>query len=202
MPSILDSLAKYIGPEQVDQISTQLGASPEQTKSAIAAALPTILAGLARNAQDASGRQNLDAALERDHDGSLLENLGAIFGGQPQSAPVSDRAVAGGSILDHILGRKQERVAESVSQGSGLSSSQIMKLMMMLAPVVLAYLGRRRRQENLSPDGLGTTLERERVSIESASGGSMLGRLFDQDGDGDFDLMDIMKFGVSRMFGK
>jgi hypothetical protein len=30
----------------------------------------------------------------------------------------------------------------------------------------------------------------------------MLGRMFDQDGDGDFDMMDVVKFGMGRFFGR
>ena len=74
-----------------------------------------------------------------------------------------------------------------------------MKLMMMLAPLVLAYLGRRKRQEQLNGDQLGEHLQTERRSVE-AGGGGFLGRMLDQDGDGDFDMMDVIKFGAGKLF--
>lgn len=200
MASLLESLANHLGQDQINQLANQIGATPDQTRSGIGATLPTILAGLARNAQQPEGAQQLDSALAKNHDGSLLDHLGTLFGGNPQSAPVPDKAVQGGSILDHVLGGRQQRVADSAARGSGLSQGQILKLMAMLAPVVLAYLGRRRKEENLSPAQLGETLQRESAAVDSAGGG-MISRMLDQDGDGDFDVMDVMKFGMKRMFG-
>ena len=201
MSPLFEAIAGYLSPDRVESLSNQIGATPDQTRDAIGASLPSMLEGLARNTQDPHGQQQLDQALARDHDGSLLDHLGSLFGGQPSAAPVPEKATAGGSILDHVLGRKKEPVAKAVSRGSGLDSAQVMKLMMLLAPVVLAYLGRKRREENLSPGQLGETLQQERVSAETASGG-LLGRFFDQDGDGDFDMMDMMKLGASKLMGR
>ena len=145
--------------------------------------------------------------MDRDHDGSLLENLGGLFGGglfggestAAANPPAPAKAIDGGSILSHIFGNKRDRVGESVSRGSGLDRGQAMKLMMMLAPLVLAYLGRRKRQEQLNGDQLGEHLQTERRSVE-AGGGGFLGRMLDQDGDGDFDMMDVIKFGAGKLF--
>ena len=78
-----------------------------------------------------------------------------------------------------------------------------MKLMMMVAPMLMGILGRKSKEQNLSPGGLGSLLEQERGQVEAATGStSFVGRLFDQDGDGDFDLSDAMKFGVGKLFGR
>lgn len=80
---------------------------------------------------------------------------------------------------------------------------QSTKLMMILAPVLMGVLGQQRKSKGLSPDGLGEMLRQEKASVQqSADGGSMLGRMFDQDGDGDFDMMDVVKFGMGRFFGR
>lgn len=204
MPQIMDLVAGHLGSDSVEKLSQQIGATPEQTENAIGALLPTLIAGLARNTESEKGAENLHHALARDHDGSILEHLGSLFGGQPEQAPVQPKATQGGSILDHILGQRRGRVEDSVSRSSGLSKGQVLKLMMLVAPLLMGILGKRRKDQDLSPGGLGDLLrgEREQVEQSAPSGGGFFARMLDQDGDGDFDLMDIMKFGAGKLFGR
>ena len=41
----------------------------------------------------------------------------------------------------------------------------------------------------------------ERKSVEQSTGGSLIGRMLDQDGDGDFDLSDMAKMAMAKIFG-
>ena len=80
MFSLQDLLGPQKGSEAVDQISQQVGAEPSMVNSAIQAALPAILGGLASNASNPQQAQSLDQALEQDHDGGILDNLGGLAG--------------------------------------------------------------------------------------------------------------------------
>lgn len=204
MSGLLDLVANHLDSDSISKISQAIGADTEQTQSAIAAALPTLLGGLARNAAEPTGQEQLHNALSRDHDGSLLDQLGGLFGGKTEQVTASKKATAGGAILDHILGKSRSRVEEGVSKTSGLSTGQTMKLLMMVAPMLMGILGKRQKEEQLSPGGLGDMLRGERQQVESATGGGggLMGRIFDQDGDGDFDMMDMMKFGAGKLFGR
>ena len=78
-----------------------------------------------------------------------------------------------------------------------------MKLLAMIAPMIMGVLGRRRKQDDLSSGGLGDLLRSEKKQVESDSlGGGLMSKMFDQDGDGDFDMMDMMKFGAKKVFGR
>ena len=203
MSELLDLVGNYMSRDRVETMSKSIGATPQQTQSAISALLPTLIAGMAKNASDQSGQEKLHNALQKDHDGSILDHLGTLFGNKPKEAPVSERTAAGGSILDHILGNRRGRVEQGVSQSSGLSSEQVMKLMIMVAPMLMGILGRKSKEQELSPGGLGSLLQGERGQVEAATGStSFVGRLFDQDDDGDFDLADVMKFGAGKLFGR
>ena len=126
--------------------------------TAIQAALPSILGGLANNASTPEGAQSLDTALTNDHNGSLLGNFGGLGSlVLDQSTPTPREADAGG-ILGHILGTNQGPVAEEASQKSGLPIGQVAQIIMMLAPIVMAYLGRQKQQQNVGADGLGGLL--------------------------------------------
>jgi len=159
MFSLEDLLGQQQGNQAVEQISQNVGAEPSAVNSAIQAALPMILGSLANNASDPRGAESLNQALEQDHDGSLLGNLGGlgglIFGGQ--EAPPPRQADAGG-ILGHIFGNSQGQVAEQVSNQSGLGKGQVAQILMMLAPIVMGYLGQQKQQQGVGPDGLGGLL--------------------------------------------
>ena len=160
MFSLQDLLGPQQGSQAVEQISQNVGAEPSPVNQAIQAALPMILGGLANNASDPQGAQSLNNALEQDHDGSLLGNLGGlgdmIFGNQ-QAAPPPRQADAGG-ILGHIFGNSQGQVAEQVSDQSGLGKGQVAQILMMLAPIVMNYLGQQKREQGVGADGLGGLL--------------------------------------------
>jgi len=160
MFSLQDLLGQQQGNEALGQISQTVGAEPAQVDSAIQAALPAILGGLATNASTPDGAQSLDTALTNDHDGSLLNDLSglgtAVFPDQ-QTGPPSRQADAGG-ILGHIFGTNQGQVAQQVSNQSGLGIGQVSQILMMLAPVVMAYLGQQKQQQNVGAGGLGDLL--------------------------------------------
>ena len=136
MFSLQDLLGADQGTQAVDQISQQVGAEPSIVNTAIQAALPMILSGLANNAASPQGAESLNTALEQDHDGSLLGNLGGlgsmIFGGQQAAAPPPPRQADAGGILGHIFGNSQGQVAQEVSNKSGLSLSQVAPILMIL----------------------------------------------------------------------
>ena len=183
MFSLQDLLGQAQGNEAVDQISQQVGAEPSMVNSAIQAALPSILGSLANNASTPQGAQSLDTALSNDHDGSLLDNLGALGGlVLDQSTPTPRSADAGG-ILGHILGTNQGPVAQEASQKSGLPMGQVAQILMMLAPIVMAYLGRQKQQQNVGAGGLGDLLG-GLLGGGQASGAAAGGGFLDRDGDG------------------
>lgn len=194
MSNLLEMLTSKLGDDQVGEMANQLGASKEQTQSAISAALPTLLAALGRQAQDPQTAEQLHSAVERDHDGSVLDSIGGLLSGGSSDV--------GQSILGHILGGKQSRVENAIGQTSGLDASKAGSLMSMLAPMVMGALGKQQREQGLGASDMASMLQNERQSIESSQSGSFLGKMLDQDGDGDFDMSDMMKFGMSKLFGK
>lgn len=197
MSSLLNLLQNQLGDREVGEISRVIDADPESTRNAIGAALPILLAGLARNSNASGERaESLNRALENDHDGSLLDNLGPLLGmagallgggggGAMPSRDAQPRSFDGAGILEHILGGRRETVEKGVGKASGLDTAQIAKLLPLLAPIVMAALGRMKREENLDAGSLAKRLDTDRREIERDSGlGGVLGRLLDADGDG------------------
>ena len=74
----LDSLLGQFGPDTIQRMAAQLGASPQQTQSAIQAALPMLMGAMQRNASTPQGAEALHRAVTRDHQGV---DLGGLLGG-------------------------------------------------------------------------------------------------------------------------
>src|SRR5688572_16491061 len=141
MSSILEGLAGKLDGDVLEQISRQIGADPATRANAGEMALPVLLGGLANNAASPEGAGALDAALAADHDGGLLDNLGALFGG----VGTNPRSLDGAGIIDHIFGGRQEAVQGGIERSTGLDRGQVFQLLAVLAPLVMAYLGKRKR---------------------------------------------------------
>ncbi|MDX1530423.1 MAG: DUF937 domain-containing protein [Rhodothermales bacterium] len=197
MAGILDLVGPALAGDTLGQLSRAIGADERATQRAATAALPVILGALNRNASTPSGAEALARALDRDHDGGLLDHLGGFLGGLAggERAPaagrdlpdVSARTTNGAGILGHVFGDRLPRVEEGVARATGLDRGQVLQLLIALAPLVLGALGRVKRERNLDarglPDVLGTEAARARDAAPSDLLGTVAGFL-DRDGDG------------------
>lgn len=186
MFSLQDLIGQVQGNQAVDQISQNLGADQSAVTSAIQMALPVIMGGLANNVQQPQGAENLDSALTKDHDGSLLGSLTDYLTGGVPSPQQATRQTNGAGILDHILGGTKEPAAQEISQKSGLNTGQVANLLITLAPIVMAYLGKQKQDNNLNTGGLSDLIMGQQQQIQS-SGNPMIdmaSRMLDKDGDG------------------
>lgn len=184
MFSLQDLLGQDQGSVAVEQISQATGTDSSMTNSVIQAALPMILGQLTNNASTPQGAESLNNALEQNHDGSLLDNLGGlgglIFGAQQKATPPPQ--ADGGGILGNIFGNAQGQVAQQVSNQTGVSTGQVAQILMMLAPIVMAYLGRQKQQQGVDAGGLGGLLGGLLGGGQASAAAP--GGFFDRDGDG------------------
>ncbi|PNY82324.1 DUF937 domain-containing protein [Deinococcus koreensis] len=116
-------------------VGQQLGTSPQQTQSAMEAAVPLLLGALTRNATQPGGLDALSGALGR-HDGSALDAFS-----QGQAPDVQD----GQKILGHVFGGQQQQAAQAVGRRAGIDPQLAMQILSMAAPLVMAYLSRQRQ---------------------------------------------------------
>lgn len=167
--NLIDLVQQQLGSAQIQELSQQIGAEPAQTETAVQAALPMLLGGMAGAAQQPGGAQGVSAAI--DQHASALGGLGGVLGGGLGSILTGALGGGGGGgLLGSILGRHETQVSDGVQQASGLDSSQVKKLLMVLAPIVLAALARKRQQQAATPspssvdlngDGIPDALQQE-----------------------------------------
>ena len=216
MAELMQSVMSMLDEDRVNAMARQIGASPQQTENAIQAALPLLVAQMARNSAQPQGAQALHSALERDHAGvdvgGLLGNvLGSVLGGgagagsRPTSQAGGDAISNGMAILGHVFGQKQQRVARGVGQLGGMNGQQSSQLLAMLAPIVMAVLSKMMQGRGGGAQALGGLLGGENQRVQQNPGtGSVVKALLDRDGDGDVDLSDLMQGGqlLSGLLGR
>ena len=174
MSGVVEGILGQLGPSGLSEIATSLGADQGMVESAASAALPAIIAGMAKNSQQPQGAESLSKALG-DHSPSIFDALGPILAGGGD----------GGKILGHILGSNQKDVGQNISGQSGLDLGLVMKLLPILAPLVMGYLSKEKEDKGLDAGGLGSMLDQERSDAESKQPGlGGLAAILDGDGDG------------------
>jgi hypothetical protein len=178
MASIMNAILGQFDSDTLGELSNQLGTNQQTTGNAIAAAVPLLLSALSRNAGDTGGRDSLFNALSSDHDGGLLDNLMGFLGGGQQSD--------GEGILGHVFGGSQNGVVNALSQATGMNASSMGKLLITLAPIVMGFLGRTRKQQAMGPSGLAGLLGGETEYAQQAAPGLMstISRFLDSNGNG------------------
>ena len=154
-----DFLHGQLDDQTIDQLSDQIGTEQkEQTRTAAKGVIATLLAGLNKNAENPGGIKSILAAIDRDHDGNILEDLPAFL--LVKRLFHNPKTTDGEGILDNIFGSRKEEVKEGMSRSSGLNLGQIGRLLVTMAPLVMGALGKVRRQNNLDSGGFQNLLQR------------------------------------------
>jgi hypothetical protein len=211
MAGLADTLLSSLDARSVQSISRQLGLNPQQTAGAIQAALPMLLGQMAKNASRPEGANALFGAVQRDHTGidvgGLLGGLlGSLGGGQAQ--PAQNSGLAGGmAILGHVFGGGQSSGAAQIPKVQGLDSAGSAKLLAMLAPLVMAALGKMTQGGQLDGGAISGLLGGESQRIAQAPPsllGGLMGAALDSDGDGKMDVGGVLKSAqtLGSLFGK
>lgn len=192
---LLGSLMQQLGGGGVNEIARSVGLDSSDVGNVLAGAVPAMMAGLTRNAGSSGGAEGLLGALDRDHDGSILDDVMGYLGGGGNLA-------GGAGILGHVLGGRQANVESAVSKSSGVDLASVGKIMAMVAPLIMGALGKAKRQQGFDASGLASALgQQERAARQvSPSAVDMFTRMLDSDGDGD-PMDDIVKLGSGLLGG-
>ena len=148
--NLIDLITGNAGNQVASQAENKFGISKNQIIAHLAVAAPLVISNLRKKSQeDPNEAEALNNALDKDHDGSILDN----------PAQVEARVQEGGSILDHIFGGQKAQVENQLSQNTGISMDKIGPVLAMLAPLIMGYIGKEKQSNGVnSGGGLGDLL--------------------------------------------
>ena len=191
----LEALLGLLQGQDIGNLASQVGGNEGEAKKGVMAALPAMLAALGKNAGTEKGAEELNNALEKKHDGSILDNLSGYL----SNPDLKD----GAGILNHLFGNQTSNVANAVSQSSGLDTNGSMKMLQMLAPILMGMLGQQKKENNLDAKGLGnlTSMLASNFGSEAGTSGIMetVTNLLDANKDGN--VVDDIMGRVGNFFG-
>ena len=148
--NLIELITGNAGNQVASQAENKFGISKNQIIALLAVAAPLVISYLRKKSQeDPNEAEALNNALDKDHDGSILDN----------PAQVEARVQEGGSILDHIFGGQKAQVENQLSQNTGISMDKVGPVLAMLAPLIMGYIGKEKQSSGVnSGGGLGDLL--------------------------------------------
>ncbi len=129
-------------------------ASPEKTSSVLEAAAGTILGGLIKKAGSPGGAEEVFRSAQKT-EGGVLDRLGDLMGG---GAKTDEYQKSGNGILEMIFGGRMEGIANTISKATGVDAAKIKSLLAMVAPMILAVIGKYVKNRGMNAVGLESLL--------------------------------------------
>ncbi len=159
MASIIESLTSMVTPQVIGSIGKTFGVDTSKVQTAIGAAGPLLLGGLARSASTGTGAEALLKMLPADGDGIFgsLGNIGSMLGGFMNAGSST-------GMLSSVLGRGSNAIGSSLSKATGFN---VMPLLGMLAPALMGIVGKMSKGSTLDGAGLASLLTKEHAAFAS-----------------------------------
>ena len=143
-------LFNSLGDQGISELSKKVGVDNKSVQSTLEGIVPSLLGAMSKNTSSKEGAQGFMKAIDRDHDGSILDNLGDFLGD-------SKKQEDGNGILKHVLGDNRNQVEESLAMKTGMSSNKVSELMKIAAPIVMGIIGKQRKTQSTGFDENGLT---------------------------------------------
>ncbi|MGB7325814.1 MAG: DUF937 domain-containing protein [Rubripirellula sp.] len=165
---VLDDLYRLFDGELVGRLGTQVDLGGDQAKFGIDAIFPAILGGLMKKASTPQGADSLGKMLSQDDfNGRLLEKLPGMFDADTAPGDISMLSSLGWPVLESLFGDSIASVAGVLSKHTGIGPDKSTSLMAILAPLVLSYLGSKKRTNDLDSDGVARLLVAQKDTVAS-----------------------------------
>ena len=124
-------------------IAKKLGADEGEVNSAVQTLVPLLLGGLQQNAQDGDAASSIENAANNHAASGLLD--GGV------SVDQVDEADGSKAIAKIFGGNDTDSVASALAGGGAGNSGLLKQLLPILAPIVLAYIGKQLTKGNSAP---------------------------------------------------
>jgi hypothetical protein len=189
--NIAAEFMKSLGPEVSTQLAGSLGIKKQTAAQIVPAVLPLILGGLKRQMETRGGANRANLILNKYGSASVLDSIGDLFAEKAAEKKPDPK-------LGGLLGDAGTKAAGTLASKFKLDKSTVMKIIVMLAPIVLGFLTRKRDQGGLGAAGIAALIDQNGdgsvlddvagfllKGLKPGSGGGLLGGLMGSLGDSD-----------------
>ncbi len=175
--NLVSAIMQALSSEAIGKIASSLGMDQTAAQKGISAAIPGILAGLAKAASNPAGAQRLGSVVSQIQDTpgqDMVKNL--------LEADHTKLAESGWSMISSLMGGNTlQTLSSAIAQFAGLRQGAAKTLLGMLAPLVLGFLRREQLTQALDSRGLASMLAAQRDNIRRAMPSGIAPSLPDSD---------------------
>jgi OmpA-OmpF porin, OOP family len=165
MATIIDRLRDLVSPAILSALSRQTGESESRVSRGLSAAIPAIATTIANRADDQGFVKDLlDLATQTAAGPPPLEAISA----SASSLTGIDTTNPFRGWLSDLFGHNLYGVTDSIARYAGISRASATSLLSIAAALVLEYIGRLVRTDNLSVSGLVDLLRGQRARLASS----------------------------------
>src|SRR5687767_4362022 len=159
--SMLAGVEEFLTPSFLSRVSSQTGESEAAVSKGFSAIVPTLLASIADRSSDSSFMSRLV---------SLATNTASDtdYVAPPSNTPVESGSGIGGWLSSMWSGGSASAITNAVARYAGVRASSASSLLSLGVPLVLGYLGRLMRSDNLDASTLAQRLQTERGALTAA----------------------------------
>lgn len=132
MSDVLDVLGRALTPKAISALAPHVGLESAQADKLVKAIIPWIVEQLRNNATSGQSAKIADA-LNKDHDGGLIDLAESFLGG-------GFRSGSGEGILGHVFGAQLDAVVARVSATTGLPPTAVRTGFQAVAPLAMGAI--------------------------------------------------------------
>ena len=165
--SMLAGVQEFLTPSFLSRVSSQTGESEAAVSKGFTALVPTLLASIADRSSDSSFMSrlvNVATNTASDTDYVAPPSVSQLS----QNATVESGSGIGGWLSSMWSGGSASAITNAVARYAGVRASSASSLLSLGAPLVLGYLGRLMRSDNLDASKLAQRLQAERGALTAA----------------------------------
>jgi OmpA-OmpF porin, OOP family len=173
MATIIDRLRDLVSPAILSALSRQTGESESAVSRGLSAAIPAIASSTARRADDRGFVKDLlhlaTTTAAGPHPIEAISVLASSPTGIDTTNPIGiDTTNPFRGWLSGLFGHNLSEVTGSVARYAGISRASATSLLSIAAALVLAYIGRLVRSDNLTVADLADVLREQRTRLASS----------------------------------
>jgi hypothetical protein len=145
------------------QVSSLIGATEAETRSAVGAAVPAVLSALSSMASSSSGAQKLASALGHFETGPLA-HVSGMLSSQPNTVLEQGKGI----LQSLFAGNTITGIVNALTRFAGIGAGSGQKLLAYVMPLVMGAIAARFPGKSVNPQGLATLLGEQRTNIANA----------------------------------
>jgi len=173
--NLLELVTGGLSGENTGKMAALLGEETATVNGSLGAIAASIMSGLMNKASATGGAQEIVSRIAAGgFKGDLLNDFGSVLSGGSQTEKLLK---TGSELVSFLFGSKAADLGKVIASSTGLAKSSASSLLGMVAPFVMAVLGRQVASDDLDSEGLTNLLNSQKSAVQRAAPAGLPGVL-------------------------